>query len=138
MLQGSRFCVTIKPMVIVLVLKWWYGAGWQWAWKRSVNGRIQWLSEAFSIPALIRTWFSPFKQTYSKVNKGSIDLKVQAAVDNFVSRMIGSLLRTIIIVVGLVGIVLVFVIGIITVIIWPLIPLLTLLAVALSLGVSSV
>lgn len=121
-------------MVIVLVLKWWYGAGWQWAWKRSVSERIQWLNEAFSIPALMRTWFSPFKQTYNKVNKGSIDLRVQAAVDNFVSRMIGSLLRTVIILVGLVGIVLVFAIGIITVAVWPLIPLLPLVAVILSLG----
>lgn len=121
-------------MVLMLVLRWWYGAGWQWAWRRAVNERIQWLSEAFSIPALIRTWFSPFKQTYSKANKGSIDLRVQAAVDNLVSRVVGSVLRTIIIVVGLTGIMLAFVVGVVTVIVWPLIPLLPAIAVYLMVG----
>lgn len=119
-------------MVIVLVLKWWYSAGWQWTWNQSVKERIHWVNEAFSIPALIRTWFSPFKQTYNKVNKGSIDLRVQAAVDNFVSRMIGSLLRTVIIFVGILAILGALILGVLVVIIWPFIPFLPLLAVLFS------
>lgn len=121
-------------MVILLALKWWYSAGWQWAWKRSVNSRINWVNESFSIPALIRTCFSPFKQTYSRANKGSIDLRVQAAVDNFVSRMIGSVLRTIIIFVGILCMSLTFVIGLAAVIIWPVVPLLPGVAIILSLS----
>lgn len=115
----------------MLVLKWWYTAGWQWAWQRSVNERIKWLNEAFSIPSLVRTWFSPFKQTYSKANKGSIDLRVQAVVDNLVSRVVDSILRTIIIVVGMAGIVLALVVGVVTVFVWPLLPLLPVISIVL-------
>lgn len=106
----------------MLVLKWWYGAGWMWAWKRAVNDRIQWVNQAFSIKDMIRTWFSPFKQTYSNANKGSIDMRVQASIDNFVSRLIGSLLRTIIIFVGFLGILSALISGVLIMIIWPIVP----------------
>lgn len=135
--MNARIVVTLrynKLMIIVLALKWWYGPGWRWAWSRSVNQRIAWVNEAFSILALIRTWFAPFKQTYSNTAKGSIDLRVQAAVDNFVSRLIGSLLRTILIFVGLIGIMLSLVVGLISVMVWPLIPVLPVLSVVLSIN----
>lgn len=126
--------VTIKVMVLVLVFRWWYGRGWIWVWHRATTERIKWLNEAFSISALARTWLSPFKQTYSKANKGSIDLRVQAVVDNFVSRLIGLLLRTIIIFVGLLGMGISLIFGLISVLIWPLIPLSPILAVILCIG----
>lgn len=93
-----------------------------WAWKRAVNDRIQWVNQAFSIKDMIRTWFSPFKQTYSNANKGSIDMRVQASIDNFVSRLIGSLLRTIIIFVGFLGILSALISGVLIMIIWPIVP----------------
>ena len=116
----------------MLVLKWWYGAGWQWAWKRAVNERINWVNQAFSIPAMIRTWFSPFKQTYSNTNKGSIDMRVQASIDNFVSRLIGTLLRTILIFVGFLGIIASLATGILIILIWPLVPWFPVIAIFLS------
>ncbi len=119
-------------MVIMLVLKWWYGAGWMWAWKRAVNERIEWVNQAFSIKDMIRTWFSPFKQTYSNTNKGSIDMRVQASIDNFVSRLIGSLLRTIIIFVGFLGIILALASGILIMVIWPLVPWFPIIAILFS------
>lgn len=117
---------------MMLVLKWWYGAGWQWAWKRAVNERINWVNQAFSIPAMIRTWFSPFKQTYSNTNKGSIDMRVQASIDNFVSRLIGTLLRTILIFVGFLGIIASLATGILIILIWPLVPWFPVIAIFLS------
>ncbi len=119
-------------MVILLALKWWYSAGWQWVWTQSVSERINWVNQAFSISALVRTWFSPFKQTYSKVNKGSIDFRVQAAVDNFVSRFIGSILRTIIIIAGLLCMILAVTTGVLAIILWPVIPLMPLIAIIFS------
>ena len=116
----------------MLVLKWWYGVGWQWAWKRAVNERINWVNQAFSIPAMIRTWFSPFKQTYSNTNKGSIDMRVQASIDNFVSRLIGTLLRTILIFVGFLGIIASLATGILIILIWPLVPWFPVIAIFLS------
>lgn len=125
-------------MVILLAIRWWYTTGWQWAWQRSVTQRLSWCLEAFSIKALIRTWLSPFKQTYSSAKKGSIDLKVQAAVDNLVSRIIGSLARTVIILGGLLCMILSFASGIIIFLAWPFVPLVPLIGVALMmLGVGA-
>lgn len=118
----------------MLVLRWWYGQGWRWVWRRATIERVQWLNEAFSISALVKTWFAPFKQTYRKVNKGSIDLHVQAFIDNLVSRFIGTILRTIIIFVGLFGMILALIFGLISLLAWPLIPLSPILAIVLFVG----
>lgn len=119
------------PMVIILALRWWYSAGWLWAWRRSVNERLQWCLETFSMPALVRTWFSPFKQTYSRAQSGSIDLKVQAAVDNLISRIIGTLARTFILLAGLVCMVGSIASGLLIVLLWPIVPLLPLVSIVL-------
>ncbi|GIW60775.1 MAG: hypothetical protein KatS3mg087_1841 [Patescibacteria group bacterium] len=119
------------PMIIILALRWWYSAGWRWAWQRSVNKRVRWCIESFSMTALVRTWFSPFKQTYSKAREGSIDLKVQAAIDNLVSRIVGTLARTIILMAGLVCMIGSVVSGILIVLIWPFIPMMPFIGVLL-------
>ena len=119
-------------MIIILALKWWYSAGWRWAWRHTINERVSWVNEAFSIKALVKTWFSPFKQTYSKAKKSSIDLHIQAAVDNLVSRFVGSVLRTVIIFVGIIAMSVTIMIGIVTVLLWPFIPVLPVVSIILS------
>lgn len=99
-----------------------------------VVDRTHWLAEAFSLSALVKTWFSPFKQTYNGGPKGSIDLKFHAAVDNFVSRIIGGLSRTVLIFTSLLGMAIVFLFGIVMIILWPFIPLLPVIAVLLTIG----
>lgn len=121
-------------MVFILALKWWYGRGWLWAWDRSVNIRIKEYAEAFSMKQLIKTWFSPFKQTYNNAQNGSIDLKVQAFFDNIVSRFIGTLARTVLIFVGLLAILVAFISGIVIIIVWPFVPLLPLAGIVLALS----
>ena len=106
----------------MLCLRWWYSAGWRWAFDRAVTQRIQSSLNAFSVASLVKTWFSPFKQTQSDARKGSIDLKVQAAVDNFVSRIIGAIARTVLIGCGLFLAVFSMITGLLFVLIWPLIP----------------
>lgn len=108
-------------MVIWLCLRWWYGAGWQWAMKRAVLERLEWCNETFSILGLMRTWFAPFKQTYSKPG-GSIDLRVHAFVDNIVSRGVGFFARTFLIFSGLVASFFVILTGLLLVLLWPLAP----------------
>ncbi len=123
-MAGTPLYGTIMPMVIVLALRWWYGAGWQWAWQRSVVQRVAWCVEAFSLSQLAKTWLSPFKQTYTRGRKGSIDTRIQSMIDNLVSRIIGSLARTLIICAGLLCIVLSMLSGLVIMVLWPLVPLL--------------
>lgn len=74
--------------------------------------------------ALVRTWFAPFKQTYTGKVKGSIGVHIRAAVDSLISRVIGFFVRSVLIVAGLVCSILVIVTGLLFIIVWPLLPLL--------------
>lgn len=108
-------------MVIRLYLRWWYGAGWHWAVQRAIVERLQWCDETFSIQALLRTLFAPFKQTYSK-GGSSIDIRIHAFFDNVISRLVGFVCRFFIILTGLLACLFVLVSGILFVAIWPLAP----------------
>lgn len=79
----------------------------------------------------MRTWFAPFKQTYTGGAKGSIDIQVHAFFDNIVSRFIGAVARTFIIFAGLVASAFTVATGALFVLIWPLIPLTLPIALAL-------
>lgn len=126
-------------MFIWLCVRWWYGAGWAYAWRRGVVQRLEWCEATFSMGALVRTWFAPFKQTYSGKVKGSIGVHFRAAVDSLVSRVIGFLVRSVLLLAGLVTSLFVFVTGLVFIIVWPFIPLLPLIGLVLWLmGVGNV
>lgn len=121
-------------MVIMLMFRWWYSDGWRWAWQRSVNKRLADYNRVFSLSQLIKTWFSPFKQTYSKGRRGSIDAIIQAAIDNFVSRIIGAIARTFIIIAGLIAITFALISGVAIFLLWPFLPIMPVLAIMLALS----
>lgn len=54
----------------------------------------------------------------------SLDAKVKDALDNFVSRCVGFVVRFIVLLTALLGMLVSFVFGIIAMLLWPLIPLL--------------
>ncbi|MEI7682753.1 MAG: hypothetical protein WCJ24_00435 [Candidatus Saccharibacteria bacterium] len=108
-------------MVIWLSLRWWYGAGWQWATNRAVVERLQWCNETFSITALIKTWLAPFKQTYSKPG-GPIDVRIHVFFDNVISRFVGFFARSFIILTGALASLAVLISGMFFVALWPLAP----------------
>ena len=109
-------------MVIWLSLRWWYGAGWQWAIKRAIVERLQWCNEIFSITVLMRTLFAPFKQTYSRPG-GSIDARLHALFDNVISRFVGLFARMFIIFAGLLVGLISLLSGLVFVALWPFAPL---------------
>jgi len=110
-------------------MRWWYGAGWQWAVQRAIVERLQWCNETFSITALIRTFFSPFKQT-DNTQGGSVDVRIHAFLDNVVSRFVGMFARGFIIFTGVVAGLVAFISGVAFVALWPLAP----FAIPISLG----
>ncbi len=109
-------------MVLWLCIRWWYSDGWRWAVQRAIVERLQWCNETFSITALMRTLFSPFKQTHRNPG-GSVDIRIHVFVDNIVSRFVGFFARGFVIFMGLLASALVLVSGALFVIFWPLIPL---------------
>lgn len=120
-------------MVLLICLRWWYGAGWEWAIQRSLGQRLKWCNETFTIFGLMRTWFAPFKQIYNRAQGSSIDLKVHALIDNVVSRCVGFFARTFIILAGLLASLFVLITGVVFIALWPLAPLSLPIAIAMIL-----
>ncbi len=123
-------------MFIWLCVRWWYNAGWAYAWQRAVVQRLGWCESTFSMGALLRTLFAPFKQTYTGGVKGSIGTHFRAAVDSLISRVIGFLVRSFLLFIGASCSLLVLLSGLLFMALWPLIPLLPVISlVLLALGV---
>lgn len=125
-------------MFLWLCVRWWYGAGWAYAWQRGVVQRLEWCESTFSMATLVRTWFAPFKQTYVGKVKGSIEVHFRAAIDSLVSRVIGFIVRTVLLIAGLACSLFVFMTGLIFIAVWAILPLLPVIAIILlSLGVGA-
>ena len=108
-------------MFIVGLLSWWYGAGWR---QRAVMIRERMVStvDYFSIDLLLKTLFAPFRQISAGKINGSIGVKWRAFVDRTISRMIGSIIRIFIILIGCVTIVFYGIMGLATLVLWAAIP----------------
>ena len=87
---------------------------------------------------LVRTWFAPFKQTYAGGSKGAIGVQLRAAVDSFISRIIGFIVRSILLITGAICSIFVLLTGLIFMVVWALIPLLPVISLSLlALGVGA-
>lgn len=110
-------------MIFVSLWQWWYVQGWQEAW-RSFIRFIKRLGGVFSIGLLLRTLFSPWKQTVNVSGPNtSLQLRVKWWVGNQVSRFIGFIIRSSTLLVATIGILLTFISGASLLFLWPFIPL---------------
>lgn len=110
-------------MSLIYLLSWWYGKGWGWAIS-SVLQKLKDINEAFSIPILLRTWFAPWKQIQTQATFRNF---FQAAIDNLISRFVGSMVRGSMMLVALLSSLAIFTFAILTALIWPIIPALILI-----------
>jgi hypothetical protein len=116
-------------MIIKLSLFWWYGHGMKWAWRRAVVDRVSASFEYFSLFALIRTLFAPFKQTYTGQSGSDVGAFFRGLVDTTISRVIGFFVRSMLIIIGLLHALFAFVTGLIVLAIGPFLPVFVLLSV---------
>lgn len=110
-------------MLIVGLLGWWYTAGW----KRMIHARLEGLSltaDYFSIGLLAKTLFAPFRQISAGGVRGPIGVQIRAFFDKLISRCIGAIVRTIMIVLGVLAIALQMLFSLVGIIMWAFIPLL--------------
>lgn len=107
--------------MVLELLRWWYGPGWILAFRR-IWIRTKNVSLAFSTPTLLKTLFSPWKRI--QYQGKSFDAKIQAMVDNLISRVVGFTVRLGVLLASLVMICGSFVLSITIVAIWPIVPLL--------------
>ncbi|TAL14176.1 hypothetical protein EPN95_04190 [Patescibacteria group bacterium] len=109
-------------MFLVGILTWWYGDGWR---ERAVmvGGRIARSNDYFSVGLLLSTLFSPFRQISAGRVDGSFATQLRAIADKLISRMIGAIIRSFMIVFGLVVILLQAIFGGVVLAVWLFVPL---------------
>lgn len=110
-------------MFIVGLFSWWYGAGWVRCIS-VVRGGLASIYDYFSLDLLLRTLFSPFRQISAGGVRGPIGVQLRAMLDNLISRVIGAVVRTIVIIVGTITLLISCFLGLLRIVVWPLIPLL--------------
>ena len=119
-------------MLIVSFLQWWYSIGWMDFALKLVD-RLKNLADFFSLGLLVRTFFSPFRQI-SAYGDDNANLQQQIAqfFDKLLSRVIGAVVRFLVIIVGIITLVLVTLFWGILFLAWPLMPLAPLAGVVLA------
>jgi len=106
--------------MIFEILRWWYVSGWVQAIRRITEhaGRVE---RIFSFSILLKTLFAPWRRIISLPGRG-LDAKVHAALDNLVSRCIGFVIRSTVVLVAAIVIVITMILGALVAILWPFIP----------------
>ena len=103
------------------LFRWWYGSGWAQA-GRNISHMTAGVEQMFSINILLRTLFAPWRRIVSLPGRG-LDSKIQAMFDNLVSRLVGFMVRFLVLIAASVTLAVVFLFGVVMVVIWPAIPL---------------
>ena len=109
-------------MFLVGIFQWWYGDGWIRHLKRSYLGILR-IADLFSIGLLIKTLFNPFRQISAAQVQGPLPVQLSAFFDRLFSRAVGSVVRLMTILIGLVVITLRVIWTLISMLIWTLLPL---------------
>lgn len=120
-------------MVIVWALSWWYGSGWKQC-LLNLSERLTTSYDYFSIDILVRTLFSPYKQISASQVRGPVGVQLRAFADRLISRVIGAVLRSILIVSGIVWLTVQVAIGFLVLVLWAAVPFLPLVGFIMTLS----
>lgn len=112
------------------ILGWWYGTGWKQRFT-ALKERLSSTADYFSIDLLLKTLFSPYRQISAGQVRGSINVQMHAFLDRLLSRIIGAVIRSFMIIMGIVGMTLYTLIGGFLVLFWGVVPLLPVIGIVL-------
>ncbi|MEI6850602.1 MAG: hypothetical protein WCK26_01385 [Candidatus Saccharibacteria bacterium] len=108
-------------MFLVGILSWWYGVGFI-SGVKNIKERFAISIDFFSLGLLFKTLFAPYKQISAGNVSGPIGDQMHAFFDRTVSRLVGSFVRTFMIIFGLVAMFAQAVFGVLFLFIWLVIP----------------
>ena len=86
-------------VLVISMLRWWYTDGWR-ARAHLIANRLEGTIDYFSFDLLLKTLFSPFRQISAGKVDGPLGVQFQAFLEKLISRVIGAVVRTLILVVG--------------------------------------
>jgi hypothetical protein len=107
-------------MLVLAFFSWWYGKGWSGA-MHGAGKRINNVNRAFSVPLLLKTMFSPWRRIVSYPGSG-LEAHMRALADNLVSRIVGFVVRLLVLIAALLLIGALLVGSLVELLIWPLLP----------------
>lgn len=117
-------------MFIVGILGWWYTTGWKQRFK-ALSERLLHTADYFSIDLLLKTLFAPYRQISAGQVRGPIGVQLRAFFDQLLSRIIGAIVRTFMIIAGLISMFVYLTVGLILVVAWGMVPLIPLVCLVL-------
>lgn len=120
-------------MLILELFRWWYIAGWR-GQAKNIAVKLDGTIDYFSMDLLLKTLFSPYRQISAGSVDGSLEVKLRALVDKMFSRIIGAVIRFVILIIGSIVILLQIVIGLLFLFGWGLMPVLPAVGLILSLA----
>lgn len=100
---------------------WWYGLGWV-RLMHGVGVRIQGVLQFFSVGLLLGSLFAPYRQISAGRVRGNLQAELQALGDRLFSRLIGAVIRLMLILTGLATALLVALFGLVVIAVWPVLP----------------
>lgn len=110
-------------MFLVGLISWWYGRGWLGQWRR-IAARFSRTSDFFSIGYLFSTLYSPFRQISASGPAGnSLAASFRGFFDKLISRIIGSFVRGLTIIAGVIVMALQAIYEVLIMIAWWFLPL---------------
>lgn len=109
-------------MLAIELIAWWYGKGWIQSIQQT-KIRLAKTASAFSLDILLRTLFAPWKRITTTAGSG-LDAKMQALLDNLISRVVGFTVRLFVLFSALIILAVTLVFSVIQIIVWPFVPLL--------------
>lgn len=115
------------------LLKWWYTEGWKQR-ARLVMTRLDSTMDFFSIGLLVRTMFALFRQDGAGRVDGPLSVKMNAFFGRLISRVIGAMIRSGVLVVGLLVITTQALGGLLVLLLWLGVPLLPFIGITLGVG----
>jgi len=117
-------------MFIAGMLSWWYGQGWRQRFLR-LGEKLASTMDYFSIDLLLRTFFSPFRQISAGKVRGPLGVQMRAFFDRLISRVIGAMIRFVMIIIGSMTIAIHAIVGLVGIVVWGLVPVIPVIGIIL-------
>lgn len=109
-------------MFLVGIFEWWYGTGLRGHLKQNFLAILR-TADFFSVGLLLRTLFNPFRQiSANNRSDGSLAEQIGAFTDRLFSRMIGSVVRTFMVIIGILVIILRTLLAGVMIFLWIILP----------------
>lgn len=104
-------------MIVFDLIGWWYRDGWR-GFGQSLVEKMRAALSFFSMGALLRTLFAPFRQ----ISVGEGGAMLQVFLDQLISRLVGAVVRIFLMIVGILVFAIEAIVSLILMILWPLVP----------------